>query len=355
MTPISFKIISVGSADFQKKRAVISKLAGDPFLFDAVKAQLEKYDNGGCSLSSLDQFHQVPELSSLIALYRKGRVRSTIIGLVNEFLVSKKEALTTSERPSGSVGAEFLIEGPWNVFQPVHEVLTLLAIRNAMKGLRHGNNNIYPRITSRMLPNPASKSDLQFFHGMADRNGEHPRTTRAKILRWAIFLVDLSISRISLDTKLKDQNFTKKWFTAEIHQNFTMRELFCYRSGSDIQIRQRAAGALLHLIQDSYAAGHVLRQNGGNGNIIQFHVYGSQDSGAHKAKDKWADGETLSDRVANTTGAAMSLSRSSTILTMINGYTRFNGYRGIIMDVLRQIFTLDKNALPAGPGDDFEK
>ena len=56
------------------------------------------------------------------------------------------------------------------------------------------------------------------------------------------------------------------------------------------QTRARAFGALLHMVQDSYAHGHVTRVPASDGQpagIFQFLSYVNQDSDRHAHDDDW--------------------------------------------------------------------
>ena len=70
-----------------------------------------------------------------------------------------------------------------------------------------------------------------------------------------------------------------------------------------MKIRQRAVGALFHMIQDSYAHGHVERDSAGE--ITEFHAYGGQDEHEHGKYDylggSWY--QKLGERLKQTEGA----------------------------------------------------
>ena len=103
--------------------------------------------------------------------------------------------------------------------------------------------------------------DLQFFHGMASSDKEAPKTTKAHMLNWARFLVNVATGATLTFTKLKD--------VAEVSALFpklggrTVKELFGWGAGHFEDIRQRAVSALFHMIHYSCAGGHVERNSAG--------------------------------------------------------------------------------------------
>ncbi|AZZ36079.1 hypothetical protein CIK05_04490 [Bdellovibrio sp. qaytius] len=67
------------------------------------------------------------------------------------------------------------------------------------------------------------------------------------------------------------------------------REVLFYNTDNQNSFQNRALGSLIHMIQDSYAKGHVVRvgwEDGSNlGDIRYFQDYKQQDSSAHDAYD----------------------------------------------------------------------
>ncbi|MFY0574967.1 hypothetical protein ACN28S_11855 [Cystobacter fuscus] len=134
--------------------------------------------------------------------------------------------------------------------------------------------------------------DLQFFHAMASRLNEPADETRENILLWARLNVAVALGRIAPSTQLKDIHLVdgrlsklQCFFRSSAYWNWTIKELLTggeKRGKSldavfeDVYVRHRATGVLLHLIQDSFAAGHTERD--ASGAVLQFHDYGSQDS-----------------------------------------------------------------------------
>ena len=284
-------------------------------------------------------------------------------------------------RATAQVLQRFQVEGPWSKNAPVHEVLTLMAIRTAreriakdrlgplLKAVNAGTlpdwgsataHNIAPEKLDPSLQqyvrgvvwaddpkswlfdeaagtgnyssglkwydefDPSEKDDpaaliarshygdLQFLHAMASADAEHPLATRAKVLEWARFLVRVAKGEIAGSAKLRDVPITARLFAS--YADRTINELWNYGSASETEIRQRAAGTLFHLIQDSYAGGHVGRDRAFK--ITQFHAYEGQDHAKHDHRDQWAEGENLAERVLRTPGASPAIQRCAAVLVL---------------------------------------
>jgi hypothetical protein len=141
--------------------------------------------------------------------------------------------------------------------------------------------------------------DLQFLHAMASVDGESARETQTKILAWAEFTYKVATGQIKQKTKLNQipLDSVKKLFVGDPKfKETTVEELF---RGPQLA-REAAIGSLLHMIQDSYAPGHIEREvkdyrlAGGQavfarGNINSFHCYTDQDAKKHKLSDKWPE------------------------------------------------------------------
>ncbi len=192
--------------------------------------------------------------------------------------------------------------------------------------------------------------DLQFFHGMASSDAEAPATTKSHMLNWARFLIKVAKGVITTDTKLKDISEVSSLFPKQ--GDLTVKELFGWGKGEFVKIRQRAVGALFHMIQDSYAHGHVERNSAGE--ISEFHAYGGQDEHKHGEYDflggSWY--QDLGERLKQTKGALSAIDACATVLQMIAE----DVYSGDIVDYIdKNVLTLSSSARPAGAGTGLEK
>jgi hypothetical protein len=192
--------------------------------------------------------------------------------------------------------------------------------------------------------------DLQFFHGMASADAEAPATTKGHMLEWARFLIKVAKGVIVTTTQLKDIAEVSALFPNQ--GELTVKELFGWGKGDYLQIRQRAVGALFHMIQDSYAHGHVERNSAGE--ITEFHAYGGQDEHKHGEYDflggSWY--QDLGERLKQTHGALSAIDACAAVLQMIAE----DVYSGEIVDFIdKTVLTLSSGARPAGAGTGLEK
>ena len=141
--------------------------------------------------------------------------------------------------------------------------------------------------------------DLQFLHGMASGNDVAAEQTRQHMMDWAQFTWRVAIREWPRTMKLREVPI--EGFKAPFgYTEWDVRDLFI--QGSPLlerRVDQVAFGSLLHMLEDSFAEGHVDRAqadpdgrcqlNGENhrapGRIREFHAYGKQDHAAHAAAD----------------------------------------------------------------------
>lgn len=209
----------------------------------------------------------------------------------------------------------------------------------------------------------AHHGDLSFFHAMAERDGELPNSTQGQLLQWAAFLVSIAQGRVAASATLAAMPVAA-YFTAQggwsIARLLLGAEHWPYNL-PDVSVRHRAAGALMHLIEDSYSDSHVERDyRGGNrtdplyGSIQQFHAYSSQDHGLHGKADApcalssggCSAGDTLRELVARTYGGAPAVEAGTRALLAIDAGDDGAAAAAVFADV----FALAPGALPAGPG-----
>jgi len=276
---------------------------------------------------------------------------------------------------------KYMVQGPWNIGDPVHETLTLLSIRTAIEQHK-SKGNLLAGVALSKLPSWNSKTDhtrtagasdkslhqflrgviwpddpeglffnnkkdvynfstglgwgaalkkdpskpenitarshhgdLQYFHSMSPDASMPRQDVRKKMLQWAGFLVDVSAGKIKPGTALSTIGPIAELFP----NRSTVSDLFVAdSSAADLYVRQRAVGALLHMVQDSHSHGHAKRSS--DGGIVSFHCYSDpdHDRNEHALKDVWAPGATLKQRVDNTDGAADAVRKGSGLLALIN-------------------------------------
>ncbi|KAH6849484.1 hypothetical protein B0T12DRAFT_213019 [Alternaria alternata] len=151
--------------------------------------------------------------------------------------------------------------------------------------------------------------DLQFLHAMAAQEKEEPQETKSKIMMWLEIMYKLSVgdqgihenTRLDqIDASSSSQYQLRMFFKDDTSPNGaeTLRGLLTHNTQyEDTMISRRALGSCFHIIQDSYARGHVRRWplNAGEleshmplkmkpgvadrwGKIENFHTYRGQSS-----------------------------------------------------------------------------
>lgn len=201
--------------------------------------------------------------------------------------------------------------------------------------------------------------DLQFLHAMATRDGETAQETRARMMGWFEFAWRTAAGEYTLDKRLRDIGGNRTIADAFGKSDWRIMDL--YTQGASGGLRSRindvAFGSLLHALQDSYAAGHVDREESSGsascsagalsvaapGAIREFHAYNNQDHGAHGNADSKAAFSASFQQPGNVVDVGRALVRAR--------------QRGMHWDEIRPLFdcvlTLANPDALAGPGDDF--
>jgi hypothetical protein len=302
--------------------------------------------------------------------------------------------LSTRMRQFGmttSGNRKFQVEGPWNVGDPVHESLTNAALQNAglipketpandpivweyLRGifwnddpegfffdnnetetdnwssgvtflanfLSHKNDAANGVVFGPGSPLLARShfGDLQCLHSMAARDGEPIAVTRAALIRWLEFFYSVANGTISGRDLLGALTVgrIKEWFP---QSSLPVHRLFLIGQRGDIH--HRAIGALLHVIQDSYAKGHVERNR--SEAILEFHSYIHQDSSKH-AHDDVIPPEGLSAMP----GVQRAIQHCSKVLQLWKQSSNWQEVRSYLD---AEVFHLAPNARPSSPGDAY--
>jgi hypothetical protein len=304
----------------------------------------------------------------------------------------------------------FQIEGPWNINDPVHETLTNEALIRAgvvpggtrysdeasweyTRGVmwnddpqgelfdhRRGDDTNYssgaqwyrhfsgagrqatrrdragqPGFgTADPLLARSHYGDLQFIHGMAATDGELPQVTQRHMLLWAEFTYKVAIGVIPVTTSLGEVPVPGIPELFPRHRAVTVSALFGVLPRDTVgDVPQRAAGSLMHMIQDSFAGGHVEREARGatrRGRIISHHSYTGQEHGLHGAQDEWAAGANDADRIAHTLGAEDAVQASAGIMRLVQAGAPWEQAEQYLRTAV--LSTVD-TPQPAGPGSEF--
>lgn len=156
--------------------------------------------------------------------------------------------------------------------------------------------------------------DLQFLHSMGSTVGEAPQVTRDKLLQWMGIMYRLALGQDGVsENDSVTKHFPESVFGPEWGSSSLRALLLSTTPSYDrANVRRRALGVCLHMIQDSYAVGHVRRQlrnpedllgpdgngymhfrpgtYGDWGDIMCFHTYNGQSELRHKYYDELHEG-----------------------------------------------------------------
>lgn len=168
---------------------------------------------------------------------------------------------------------------------------------SAEKQIKSNPGKTFNVVNQAALPLRSHFGDLQFIHSMASSDNEDPVETRSKILSWAEFTWGVVRGSYKLDTWLKDIDLPvmKQYFSSS---GWRVQELFTLGDPSlRTYLEDIAFGSLLHMVEDSFAAGHVDRMEPANGTqcagsshrapgpIREFHSYTKQSTSKHADAD----------------------------------------------------------------------
>ncbi|EPS44515.1 hypothetical protein H072_1493 [Dactylellina haptotyla CBS 200.50] len=145
--------------------------------------------------------------------------------------------------------------------------------------------------------------DLQFLHAMSCYEGEPAKETRDKIILWCEIMYKLAVGEELIgyekinDIKIERGGWRISSFFAEDTNpqgDNTLAYLLTKDTNyKDLNIRYRALGSLMHIIQDSYAKGHTRRTFLSEpsriwdrlGKVKTFHCYHGQNGTEHRSYD----------------------------------------------------------------------
>lgn len=210
--------------------------------------------------------------------------------------------------------------------------LAFLSIKSSFRGQT-------PGLDARLLAR-SHYGDLQFLHAMACSDGEDAQTTLNWILEWAEFTYGIALQPERAQERLCDVSAgnMRRRFPKEKR---TVAQVFGIHRGG--RVGERALGSLLHLIQDSHAAGHTERQR--DGYILEFHSYVNQDSKRHAEEDKFVNG-----KLDSTPGALSAVEACAKVLQM---YKRAAPWADLLALLREKIFALSPHARASSAGEQF--
>ena len=194
--------------------------------------------------------------------------------------------------------------------------------------------------------------DMQFIHGMASKDGEAPDVTRGHVMLWAEFTYKVATGEIAENTEMGSTPVPGFPALFPKLAKSTVRQFF----GIDAvgETKKRAAGSLLHLIQDSFASGHTEREqkDGHKGKIVSFHSYIHQDEDKHGHDDGFHGGKTVAEKLKNVPGALDAVDKGAAVLSLVmqgKPWAEAQTY------LANEVFPLADKTTVAGPGAQYAK
>jgi len=209
------------------------------------------------------------------------------------------------------------------------------AKRNAKSGAVFG-------VGSRLLAR-SHFGDLQFLHSMATTDGEQAEQTKIWVLEWAEFCYRVAVQQEPWNRRLCDVNLPqiRRWFPGD---ETIVMQLFGIRERGDAS--QRALGSLMHMIQDSYCAGHTQRHPQDR-TVVEFHSYTHQDCDKHKKADALIGGS-----IDKTPGAPEAVMACKSLLDAYRRDEPWSYVQGFLRDSIFELFDLPH---PSSPGAQFKE
>ena len=204
--------------------------------------------------------------------------------------------------------------------------------------------------------------DMQFLHAMASTDGETPDVTQARILAWSEFAWRTSLGEYDLETTVVDVPLPGFPELFKTNREWRIQDLFALGNPhirSPEAMAKVAFGSLLHMVQDSFAPGHVERRSpvagrvcegspeqAQPGKILEFHSYSHQDSAKHGHGDS-----------RNSFSAHWSADKPG-VVDVGRTLRKFHQQKTSWNDVkpyLACVFSLDNQVRPASAGDGYAR
>ena len=221
--------------------------------------------------------------------------------------------------------------------------------------------------------------DLQLLHAMGAHENEMPHDTRDRVLKWMGVMYKLACGNqnVSELQPLRDHFPESFNDSTDPSGSSTLRDLILatrpeYKYS---KIPLRALGICMHIIEDSYAMGHVQRRllnpqdfigrdpdryinfKPGTwaqwGPIVSFHTYGSQDNKRHNFYDG-LEGADLPNPKDLGSFNRLHGARDAidACILLINAFARKQPWEEVQRELQKKVFAIDPNARPCNSAVD---
>ncbi|HUH59497.1 MAG TPA: hypothetical protein VL001_05405 [Candidimonas sp.] len=202
--------------------------------------------------------------------------------------------------------------------------------------------------------------DMQFLHAMGAADEESPVKTQARILAWAEFVWRTGLGEYDQEMAVMDIDLPGFSDLFQFNREWRIQDLFALGNPhvrSPDSMSKLAFGSLLHMVQDSFARGHVARRTPINGQmctlfpsmpqpgkIVEFHSYSRQDPKKHGHSDS-----------RNAFSAHWTADRPNVVDVGRTLYTFYEQKRSWteVQPYVKCIFALDIQARAASAGEDY--
>ena len=221
--------------------------------------------------------------------------------------------------------------------------------------------------------------DLQFLHAMGSHEGELPYDTRDRLLKWIGIMYKLACTNQGVLELQPLRDHFPELFTSSTDPSggTTLRDLILattpeYRFSN---IPLRALGICMHIIEDSYAIGHVQRRLlnpqdfvgrdpkryisfkpgtwGHWGTIVSFHTYGHQNDKRHSFYDGLGEANLPNPKDLNTFnrlhGARDAI---DACILLINAFAQKHPWEELRQELEGKVFAIDPEAKPCNSAVD---
>lgn len=187
--------------------------------------------------------------------------------------------------------------------------------------------------------------DLQFLHAMASQDGEAPMETQRDIMNWMEFAYAVSTKHLDAQRKLGQVKMPvmEEYFTYQSGWsiNYLFRPKYFLRGDS---LPDNALGTMLHVVQDSFAGGHLKRDPSPSsacqlGSIVQFRAYQTSDSDKHSIADQKPALLATDQHLVDVSARLIRMQREGADWTTV------------VKPFLENVFCIDERSIPSGPGE----